>query len=115
MLKAPNWCENAVPTSGGWADPDTGEVYVAGSFTPEEIAEFHGLTTPKASQQLLTEVPTYPEPEMIMEVTGPEEAKAMEAMSKLELEALGREHGIELDRRKAKATLINRLKGVIGS
>lgn len=112
MLKPPAWCEHAVPTAGGWADPDTDEVYIAGSFTPEEIAAFHGQAPEPV---MLTEVPVpAPEPEVIMEVTGPEEEKAMEAMSKLELEALGREHGIELDRRKAKATLINRLKGVIG-
>ena len=48
-----------------------------------------------------------------MEVTGPGEVKAMEAMSKVELEALGREHGIELDRRKNKKTLIDTLKGII--
>ncbi len=31
-------------------------------------------------------------------------------LSKLELEALGREHGIELDRRLKKATLIRQLQ-----
>ena len=34
-------------------------------------------------------------------------------MSKIELEALGREHGIELDRRKNKADLIEELKEVL--
>ena len=36
-----------------------------------------------------------------------------QAMTKVELEALGREHGIELDRRKSKAALIEELKEVI--
>ena len=36
-------------------------------------------------------------------------AKSMWDMSKMELEALGRQHGIELDRRQAKATLIEQL------
>ena len=34
-------------------------------------------------------------------------------MTKIELEAVGREHGIELDRRKNKADLIEELKEVI--
>lgn len=39
-------------------------------------------------------------------------AKALGDMSKLELEALGRTKGIELDRRKSKAKLIKELKDV---
>ena len=34
-------------------------------------------------------------------------------MTKVELEALGREHGIELDRRKNKSDLIEELKEVL--
>ena len=37
----------------------------------------------------------------------------LDSMSKIELEALGREHGIELDRRKNKADLIEELKEVL--
>jgi hypothetical protein len=36
-----------------------------------------------------------------------------ENMTKKELEALGREHGIELDRRKNKSALIEELKEVV--
>lgn len=35
----------------------------------------------------------------------------MSIMTKTELEEVGREHGIELDRRKSKKTLIDTLKG----
>ena len=35
-------------------------------------------------------------------------------MTKVELEALGRKHNIELDRRLKKATLIKKLKKVMG-
>ena len=42
-----------------------------------------------------------------------EEEDELEQMTKSELEALGREHGIELDRRKNKADLIEELKEVI--
>ena len=37
-----------------------------------------------------------------------------ESMTKLELEELGRLHGIELDRRKKKSTLIEEVKKVRG-
>ena len=40
-------------------------------------------------------------------------ATDLESMTKLELEALGRENGIELDRRKNKADLIEELKEVL--
>ena len=35
------------------------------------------------------------------------------SMTKIELEAVGREHGVELDRRKNKADLIQELKEVL--
>ena len=34
-------------------------------------------------------------------------------MTKVELEALGRENDVELDRRKNKSTLINTMKGIL--
>ena len=37
----------------------------------------------------------------------------LEDMTKVELEELGRENGVELDRRKNKSTLINTMKGII--
>ena len=39
--------------------------------------------------------------------------KSLEEMTKLELEALGRTHGIELDRRKSKADLIDEVNEVL--
>ena len=41
--------------------------------------------------------------------------KSLEAMTKLELEALGREHGIELDRREKKSSLIEQLQEAINA
>jgi hypothetical protein len=37
----------------------------------------------------------------------------LQAMTKLELELLGREHGVELDRRKSKATLVEQMKDLM--
>lgn len=107
MIRPPAWCEHAVPTAEGWTDPESGEVYISRGFTPEQIASFHG-------KQVLTEVPApapAPEPVVLMEEAPAE--PVLEDMSKLELEALGREHGVELDRRKNKKTLIDTLKGII--
>jgi hypothetical protein len=111
-IKAPAWCENAIPTINGWTDPQTGEVYASGRFTVEQIAEFHGQPAP----QVLTEVPTprnnyVKTPTMLTEA--PVGGKSLEEMTKIELEALGRTHGIELDRRKSKTDLIDEVSEVI--
>jgi|TARA_B110000908_G_scaffold90848_1_gene107881 hypothetical protein len=99
-IKAPAWCENAIPTANGWEHPETGELYASGGFTPSQIDEFFGL--------VLTEVPVQPKVEMLIEA--PVHEKGLDDMSKLELESLGRQHGIELDRRKSKDSLVARVK-----
>lgn len=98
-IKAPSWCENAVPTTNGWEDPITGELYKSGGFTPEQIAEFHGEVAQPEPVQTLTEAP----------VGG----KSLDEMTKVELEALGRTHGIELDRRLNKQTLVEQIENVL--
>lgn len=105
-IKAPSWCENAVPTANGWEDPNTGELYASKRFTQKEIAEFYGTPSP----QVLTEVPE-PSPSMLTEA--PVGGKSLEEMTKVQLEALGRTHGIELDRRKTKADLIEEVTKVL--
>ena len=37
----------------------------------------------------------------------------LEGMGKLELEGLGREYGVELDRRYKKSTLVEQMKNII--
>jgi len=106
-IKAPAWCENAVPTSRGWEDPQTGEVYKSGGFTPEQIAEFHGFDN---EPEVITEVP---QPVIQTLTEAPIGGKSLDEMTKIELEALGRTHGIELDRRKSKADLIDEVKEVL--
>ena len=119
-IQAPAWCENAVPTSNGWEDPQTGEVYASGRFTPEQIAEFHGVTAPQKAPEVLVEVPVndftksqghYKTPTMLTEA--PVGGKSLDEMTKIELEALGRTHGIELDRRKSKSDLIDEVKDLL--
>ena len=104
-IKAPAWCENAIPTARGWEDPDTGELYASGGFTQEQIDEFFGvkqvaeIVEAPADVQTLTEAPVGD--------------KSLDEMSKIELEALGRQHGVELDRRKKKSTLVERMTNIL--
>ena len=99
---APAWCENAIPTANGWEDPDTGELYVSGGFTTEEIDLFFGkpnLPIGKSKgAQVLTEAPVG--------------NKSIDSMTKLELEALARTKGVELDRRKSKSKLLETVKSL---
>ncbi len=97
-IKPPSWCSRAVPTTRGWKHWATSEILLNKTFTQEQIDEFYGVTT-KA------------EPEV---VAVPEEAPSeLDAMSKKELEALGREHGVELDRRASKKGLVRQMKDIL--
>ena len=112
-IKAPAWCEHAVPTANGWEDPVTGEVFKSGGFTQEQIDEFYGVTAPEP--EVLVEVPVNDfEKEPVQTLTeAPVGGKSLDEMTKLELEALGRTYGIELDRRKSKASLIEEVQEVL--
>ena len=104
-IKAPAWCENAIPTARGWEDPDTGELYASGGFTQEQIDAFFGVEPVVEQVEAPADVQTLTE--------APVGEKSLEEMSKIELEALGRQHGVELDRRKKKSTLIERMTGIL--
>ena len=93
-ISPPGWCRGAIPTKTGWRDPNTNELLKSMSISQAQIDEFFGL-------------PTEPEVEMLTEAPS---AKSMWDMSKRELEDLGRQHGIELDRRQNKTALIEELE-----
>ena len=105
-ISPPNYQKDAIPTKQGWKHPRTGELLISRPMSQSAIDEYLGVS---------------PEPQMLKESpTNFEEAKVelmtednLESMTKVELEALGREHGIELDRRKNKADLIMELKEVL--
>jgi hypothetical protein len=112
-IQAPSWCKNAIPTYRGWEHPTTGELFASRGFTPEQIAEWHGnLPEPVAPQPSLEEELS-PEPEVITLTEAPANNKPLEKMSKVQLESLGRQHGIELDRRKSKKTLVETMKDLL--
>ena len=105
-ISPPNYQKDAIPTKQGWKHPRTGELLISRPMSQTAIDEYLGVS---------------PEPQMLKESpTNFEEAKVelmtednLESMTKKELEDLGREHGIELDRRKNKADLIMELKEVL--
>ena len=101
MIKAPGWASHAIPTVRGWEDPNTGELLKSGRHTEAQIAEWFGHPT-------VVEAPV--EKEVVVEEVETDEPMGdLESMTKLELEALGREHGIELDRREKKDSLVSQL------
>lgn len=102
-IKAPAWCSNAIPTHNGWEDPDTGELYVSSGFSQTQIDEFFGVTPAEPDWQPV-------EPEVLTEA--PVGNKGLDEMNKVELEALGRQHGVELDRRLKKETLMEQIKDI---
>jgi len=122
-IKAPAWCNTAVPDmKRGWVDPDTGELLVSSKFTQAQVDEFYGIHD---NFQELQDMNQYGKIEAAMAAAGfvEEENEDMladlnddgviddlESMTKLELEELGREHGIELDRRKSKAILVETMR-----
>jgi hypothetical protein len=69
-----------------------------------DINDYLGIPKPSVVPEPIPEEVEV-QPEMLVE----EEAPDLSNMTKLELEAFGRTKGIELDRRKSKADLINTL------
>tara|TARA_B100000214_G_C23804860_1_gene552135 strand:- start:440 stop:787 length:348 start_codon:yes stop_codon:yes gene_type:complete len=111
-ISPPSWAKNAVPTLNGWRDPRTNELLKAQSMTQEQVDAYTGVVEqPVMKKSPKAEVPPMPKPVQLNEA--PENNTSMEDMTKLQLEALGRQHGIELDRRKNKSDLIDELNEVI--
>lgn len=96
-ITPPNYQRDAVPTTRGWTHPRTGELLVSRPMKQHEIDEYLGVSVEEPAE-MLTEAPSH---------------GSLDDMNKKELEALGRQHGIELDRRKKKDDLIEELNEVI--
>ena len=105
-ISPPNFQKDAIPTPQGWRHPRTNELLVSRKISSEDINEYYGI---KPEVTMLNESPTTFEEAKDELITEDD----LESKTKLELEAIGREHGIELDRRKNKSDLIEELKEVI--
>jgi len=110
MIKGP---KGAVPTLRGWAHERTGELLKSQKISQKAIDEWYGIRV---------EEPVEPAPEPVVEPIIVDEDDVisdlnedgiidkLESMTKNELEEYGREHGVELDRRKNKKTMIEDLR-----
>tara|TARA_B100000683_G_C12511220_1_gene560955 strand:- start:10745 stop:11053 length:309 start_codon:yes stop_codon:yes gene_type:complete len=101
MVNKPGWLADSVARADGYYSPK-GEKLKGEMLTPEQVAEWNGEAAPVAEE---------PKVEMILEA--PVDMENLEDMSKRELEQVGRAHGIELDRREKKSSLIDQLKEVM--
>lgn len=125
-IKPPNWCRGAIPElNRGWVDPGTNELLVSSRFTQAQIDEFFGMPSFEDIQDMNQEgkiqaamiASGFVEEEnddVIADLNDDGVIDSLEAMTKAELESLGRENGVELDRRKSKAKLIETLRGILG-
>jgi hypothetical protein len=120
MLHPPSWQKDALPTGRGWAHPKTGELLKATRLSTADINDYLGIPKRAAPAPAPAPVPdVHEEPAGGMETAvaeGDQMEMLLEAdpinlnnMTKLELETYGRTMGIELDRRRSKADLINTL------
>lgn len=86
--------KGAEPTIRGWVNPKTGELLKSQKITQAQIDEWHGKP--------LVE-PTVEENDDI----------DLENLTKVELEELAREKGVELDRRKRKDVLLGTVRNLL--
>lgn len=121
-IRPPSWCAGAIPDKNkGWVDPNSGDILISSRFTQADIDEFYGLPSIPEVQKIQPK----PEPEPMVEAIEVDEDDVptdwnedgeideLEAMSKVELELLGREHGVELDRRLTKPKLVETMRGIL--
>jgi len=105
-IKPPSWAKGAVPTTRGWMDPRTKEILKVQKISQGQIDEFFGKTEPVVEE--VVDGPVTEWAEQLNEA--PPTTKSLDEMTKLELEALGRQHDIELDRRKKQDDLVEELE-----
>lgn len=111
-ITPPSWAKNAVPTPNGWQDPRSGELLKSQRIGQADIDAYNGVTAP---------APVAPAPVATVEIEeevmqqlneAPVNNTSIDNMTKFQLEALGREYGVELDRRKSKAALVDEVKSL---
>ena len=119
-ISPPNFQKDAVPTPNGWVHPKTRELRVSKRISKDAIDAFYGQGAFAPARRArkedrpttLTEAPTSEE-DVILEYEMESDVVDLEDMTKRELEALGREHGVELDRRENKESLISQVRTLI--
>ena len=117
-IAPPNWAKGAIPTTRGWTHARTGELLVARPISQADVDQWmvENTETPAPAGYQKLDEDFKPAPVTLTESPTTEEEFAeehLENMTKVELEAIGREHGVELDRREKKSTLVEKVKGLI--
>ena len=100
-MKKAGWLKDGIATPRGIVTAH-GEMLKRRKMSEAQINEWNGFEKKTVA----------PKPAPVIEEPAAEEIN-LESMTKDQLEALGREHGIELDKREKKADLIEVLKYVI--
>jgi hypothetical protein len=111
-IKPPSWAKNAIPTARGWQDPRTNELLKSAKLLQADIDSYLG-TAPAAPAPVVAAPVDAVNEWQDEDVDGDGEISDLEKMSKIELEALGREHGVELDRRKSRKSLLGQMKDLL--
>jgi hypothetical protein len=97
MVNKEQWPEGTVISTEGFFSPD-GELLSGEPHTQAEVDEWNGTSSDLPATGGTTTSSASPTP------------KVTEKSTKIEMEAAGREIGIELDRRKSKKSLWSQLK-----
>lgn len=108
-IQAPAFAKNAVPSLKGWHHPKTNELLKSTRHTQAQLDEFFGVVVEEAAP-VVAPVPTPVVEPVTEDADVPED---LAAMSKIELEELGREHGVELDRRLSKKKLLDQVASLV--
>jgi|TARA_R110001606_G_C15361679_1_gene648613 hypothetical protein len=113
-IKPPSWAKNAVPTINGWKDPRTGELLKSTKLSQDDIDGYMGVApTPLAPAPVVeADAPNDWDP---ADVDGDGVVDDLETLSKVELEELGRDNGVELDRRKSRKSLIGQMRTLLNT
>jgi len=106
-IKPPNYQKDAIPTVKCWKHPKTGELLVSSRFSQAQIDEYMGVQP--ESETLVIDLIQMVQDMTIEGKLLAAQASDLRSLTKAELEELGREHGIELDRRLKKEVLIDQL------
>lgn len=101
-MRKPNWLKYAVATRTGYWTPDLKEKLKSQRLTQEQIDAWNGVPVAVEDTAEKADI-TVPVQESVGDQVD------YNSMTKDQLEALGRVHGIELDKRLKKDTLIEQL------
>ena len=104
-ITPPAFCKDAVPSLKGWHHPKTNELLKATRHSQDQLDKFFGVVVEKPTPAPVPAVEPIAE-----DVAVPED---LTSMSKVELEGLAREHGLELDRRLSKKKLLDQVASLV--